>query len=149
MLDIKSKYAFNTRSISGPIDISTIDIKMVSHSSVEPVWDQLVSRHHYLGYKKLLGHRLKYIAFIKNQPVAALSFSAPALKLKFRDAHIGWSDVQRKEFLSCLACNSRFLIAPWVNIKNLASHVLSRCVRRLKKDWEEHFGKKLLLLEVK
>jgi hypothetical protein len=147
MLYIKSKNAFNTKSISATIDTAAIDIKMVSHSSFEPVWDQLVSRYHYLGYKKLLGHRLKYMAFINNQSVAALSFSAPALKLKSRDAHIGWSDVQRKEFLSCLACNSRFLIVPWVKIKNLASHVLSRSVRCLKKDWEKHFGKKLLLLE--
>lgn len=147
MLDVKSKHALDTRPISGLIDISTIDIKMVSHSSFEPVWDQLVSRYHYLGYKKLLGHRLKYVAFIGNQPVAALSFSAPALKLKSRDTHIGWTDVQRKEFLNCLACNSRFLIVPWVTIKNLASHVLSRSVRCLKKDWEKHFGKQLLLLE--
>jgi SRSO17 transposase len=147
MLAIKSKPAFKTKSICDAVDAFTIDIKMVSHSSFESVWDHLVSKYHYLGYKKLLGHRLKYIAFIKNQPVAALSFSAPALKLKSRDAHIGWSDVQRKEFLSCLACNSRFLIVPWIKIKNLASHVLSRSVRCLKKDWEKHFGKQLLLIE--
>lgn len=71
MLDIKSKHNLNTKSISGTIDTFTIDIKMVSHSSFKSVWDQLVSKYHYLGYKKLLGHRLKYIAFIKNQPVAA------------------------------------------------------------------------------
>jgi SRSO17 transposase len=147
MLAIKSKPAFETKPICNAVDNYTIDIKMVSHSSFEPVWDKLVSKYHYLGYKKLLGHRLKYVAFIKNKPVAALSFSAPALKLKSRDTHIGWSDVQRKEFLSGLACNSRFLIVPWVNIKNLASHVLSRSVRCLKKDWKKHFGKQLLLLE--
>ncbi len=147
MLDIKPKHDVNTKAISGTIDTFTIDIKMVSHTSFEYVWDQLVSRYHYLGYKKLLGHRLKYIAFIENQPVAALSFSAPALKLKSRDAYIGWSDAQRKVFLNCLACNSRFLIVPWVKIKNLASHVLSRCVRSLKKDWGKNFGKQLLLLE--
>ena len=147
MLDIKSKHAVNTKPLSGTIDTFTIDIRMVSHSPFESVWDQLVSRYHYLGYKKLLGHRLKYMAFIKNQPVAALSFSAPALKLRTRDAYIGWSDAQRKIFLSCLVCNSRFLIVPWVQIKNLASYVLSRCVRSLKKDWEKNFEKRLLLIE--
>ncbi len=66
MLDIKSKHAVNTKPISGTIDTSTIDTRMVSHSPFESAWDQLVSRYHYLGYKKLLGHRLKYMAFIKN-----------------------------------------------------------------------------------
>ncbi len=137
----------DTKSIIGSIDNFTINIRMVSHSSLEPDWDQLVSSYHYLGYKKLLGHRLKYMAFIENQPIAALSFSAPALKLKSRDAYIGWSDAQRKVFLNCVACNSRFLIVPWVQIKNLASYLLSRCVRSLKKDWGKNFGKRLLLLE--
>lgn len=137
----------NTTPIRGDIDTFTIEIRMVSHSSLESVWDKLVRAYHYLGFKKLLGHRLKYMAFIENQPVAALSFSAPALKLKSRDVYIGWSDSQRKVFLSQLACNSRFLIVPWVEIKNLASYVLSRCIRSLKRDWEKNFGKRLLLLE--
>lgn len=147
MLDTKSKLIVKPEHISGTIDFFTINIRMVSHSPLEPAWDHLVSKYHYLGYKKLLGHRLKYIAFIENQPVAALSFSAPALKLKSRDVYIGWSDAQRKVFLTSLACNSRFLIVPWVKIKNLASYVLSRCVRRLKKDWEINFDQQLLLLE--
>ena len=129
MLDIKPENAVNTMPMSGTVDSFAIDIRMVSHSSLESVWDQLVRRYHYLGYKKLLGHRLKYMAFIESQPVAALSFSAPALKLRSRDAYIGWSDAKRKFFLEYLACNSRFLIVPWVKIKNLASFVLSRCVQ--------------------
>jgi len=147
MPDIKSEYIENTTPISGTIDSFTIAIKMASHSPFEPMWDKLVSKYHYLGYKKLLGHRLKYLVLINDNPVAALSFSAPALKLKSRENYIGWSDAQRKEFLSCLASNSRFLILPWVRIKNLGSHVLSRCIHRLKKDWRKHFGKQLLLLE--
>lgn len=89
MLDSKSKLIVDSKDISGTIDSFIINIRMVSHSSLEPTWDKLVSRYHYLGYKKLLGHRLKYIAFIENKPVAALSFSTPALKLKARDAYIG------------------------------------------------------------
>jgi len=147
MPGIKSEYVENTTPISGSIESFTVDIKIASHSSFEPVWDQLVSRYHYLGHKKLLGHRLKYLAFINGNPIAAVSFSAPALKLKPRDTYIGWSDAQRKEFLSCLASNSRFLILPWVGIKNLGSHVLSRSVHCLKQDWRKHFGKELLLLE--
>ena len=134
-------------TISGSIDCFTVNIEMVSYSPFEPMWDHFVSRYHYLGYKKLLGHRLKYLAFINDRPIAALSFSAPALKLKSRDTFIGWSDAQRKKFLDNLACNSRFLIFPWVKIKNLASYVLSHSVQCLKKDWKTHFDKQLLLIE--
>ncbi|WP_320043537.1 Druantia anti-phage system protein DruA [uncultured Desulfobacter sp.] len=111
------------------------------------MWNKLIMDYHYLGSEKLLGHRLKYLVFINENPVAALSFSAPALKLRYRDDFIGWSEAQRKKFLSLLVCNSRFLIVPWVTIKNLASHVLSQSLRRLKTDWQQRFGKKLLMAE--
>ena len=116
-------------------------------SELEPLWDQLVRSYHYLSYQKLIGHRLKYIAFIQDQPVAALSWSAPALKLAARDQFIGWSTAQRKRHLNQLANNSRFLILPWVKIPNLASHVLSLNIAQLKKDWQQHFNKRLLVLE--
>ncbi len=98
---------------------------------------------HYLGYRKLLGHSLKYLAFVNNRPVAG----APALKLRFRDKFIGWSDEQRKRYLKRVANNSRFLIPEWINVPNLASHLLSKCIRRLNGDWKEHFNHSLWCLE--
>ncbi len=124
-----------------------VTMELVSESELEPVWDYYVKRFHYLGYQKLLGHRLKYLALIEDHPVAALSWSAPALKISDRDRFIGWSEDQRKTHLDRIANNSRFLILPWVNVGNLASHVLSLNIRRLVKDWEQRFGKKLWLLE--
>ena len=61
-----------------------LDLQVASQSRLEALWDDLVRQHHYLGYQRLLGHRLKYLAFIQDRPVAALSFSAPALKLRVR-----------------------------------------------------------------
>ena len=104
-------------------------------------------RHHYLGYRKLLGRRLKYIAFLENRPVAALSWSAPALKMAARDRFIGWLPIQRKRHLHQVAGNSRFLIPTWVRIKNLASHVMALNIARLEGDWLRHFNHRLLLLE--
>jgi SRSO17 transposase len=94
-----------------------------------------------------LGHRLKYLAFIEDRPVAALSWSAPALKLAARDRFIGWSLVQRKRHLHQVVSNSRFLIMPWVQIPNLASHVMALNIARLSTDWQRHFNHQLLLLE--
>ncbi len=56
-----------------------ISLILVNNTTHEPLWDYLVSNYHYLGYRKLLGHSLKYLAFVNNRPVAALSWSAPAL----------------------------------------------------------------------
>jgi SRSO17 transposase len=107
----------------------------------------LVRGYHYLGYQRLLGHRLKYLAFLQGRPVAALSFSAPALALRVRDQYIGWSPAQRRAHRDRLVNNSRFLIPPWVAVKNLASHVLARAVARLPGDWEARFGTRLWLVE--
>ena len=123
-----------------PIDdqlhnLPPVSVKLIGDSELEPLWDQLVRSYYYIGYQVLIGHRLKYIAFIQDQPVAALSWSAPALKLAARDQFIGWSTAQRKRHLNQLANNSRFLILPWVKVPNLASHVLSLNIAQLKKDW--------------
>ncbi len=127
---------YRKKPLSGSIDTFSATIRLISDSKWEPLWNKLIRDYHYLGSEKLLGHRLKYLVFINENPVAALSFSAPALKLRYRDDFIGWSEAQRKKFLSLLVCNSRFLIVPWVTIKNLASHVLSQSLRRLKTEWQ-------------
>ena len=43
--------------------------------------------------------------------------------------------------------NARFLILPWVQVKNLASWVLARSCRRLPEDWHSRYGYRPLLLE--
>ena len=124
-----------------------ISLRLVQHSFLESLWDHLVHRYHYLSYQKLLGHRLKYLALMQDRPVAALSFSAPALKIGARDRFIGWSPDQRKTYLPHLANNSRFLILPWVRVPHLASHVLSLAVDRVRRDWQDQFHTPLWLLE--
>ena len=141
-------FPFDASPIHGAVStLPSIDLKIASRSHLEPLWDDLVRRHHYLGYQRLLGHRLKYLAFIQDRPVAALSFSAPALKLRVRDSFIGWTDDQRKTHLDRIAGNSRFLILPWVHVPHLASHVLAKALARLSRDWEERVGTRLWLVE--
>jgi hypothetical protein len=73
----------DTTSIYGAVDaLPVVTLQIASQTNLEIVCDQLVRQHHYLGYQRLLGHRLKYLAFIEDRPIAALSFSAPALKLR-------------------------------------------------------------------
>ncbi len=128
-------------------DFDPVAVELVSGSDWESVWDELVKKYHYLGYQRLLGHGLKYLAFIHERPVAALSWSAPALKLAARDCFIGWSAEQRKRHLKQIAGNSRFLVMPWVRIPNMASRVLAQNIARLPLDWQRQFNQRLLLLE--
>jgi hypothetical protein len=63
-----------------------------------------------------------------------------------RDSWIGWNnDIQRN--LQYIVSNSRFLILPWVTVRDLASKILSLAASRLPEDWECLYGYRPLLLE--
>jgi hypothetical protein len=111
------------------------------------LWNRLVKAHHYLGFGKLFGHQIKYFAFLGKDPVAALSFSAPALKLSARDKWIGWDAGERKAHLSRVVNNCRFLIFPNVKVRNLASSILGQALSRLPDDWEKRFGLRPWMVE--
>ena len=138
----------DTSPIQGAVHtVPPISVEVASHTPREPLWDRLVREYHYLGYQKLLGHRLKYLALLEGRPVAALAFSAPARVLRVRDQWVGWSAAQRTAHLDRVVNNSRFLILPWVAIQNLASHVLARTLARLPREWTARFGTRPWLVE--
>jgi hypothetical protein len=46
-----------------------------------------------------------------------------------------------------VANNMRLLIAPWVRVGSLASHLLSRLTERVSGDWQRKYGHPIHLLE--
>ncbi|MDH7577617.1 MAG: DUF4338 domain-containing protein [Bacillota bacterium] len=60
---------------------------------------------------------------------------------------MGWSLEQKTQRLNFVVNNQRFLILPGVNIKNLASKVLTLNTKRLAADWQAAFGYPVLLAE--
>ena len=74
------------------------------------------------------------------RPVAALAFSSAPRHLGPRDRFIGWPAVLRRANIRLVAYNPRFLVLPWVRVPHLASHVLSRILRRLSSDWQQVYG---------
>jgi len=98
---------------------------------------KLMETHHYLGSIRKIGETIWYLATYNDQPVALISFSAAVLNCIARDRWIGWSYRHRTGRLKLLANNSRFLILPGWNNKNLGSRILSLCLKRLSKDWCE------------
>lgn len=143
---------FNAKALEGKLnEYLPLSFKMVCHSSqrdLEPLWNHLIEQYHYLGYRTLVGCHLKYLVYTAaGDIVAALGWGSAVWKLKPRDQAIGWSIDQRKKHLHKVANNVRFLILPWIQIRYLASHILSQNIRLLNDDWYQRYNYTLSLLE--
>jgi hypothetical protein len=79
--------------------------------------------------------------------VGCIQLSSSAWRIGVRDRWIGWSDSERRRNLQQVVNQSRFLIVPWVRVRNLASHVLSRMVLEFSAQWQQCYGIRPLLLE--
>lgn len=79
--------------------------------------------------------------------VGCIGFANAVLKLNLRDKWIGWTVEQKKRNLHLVINNVRFLILPWVKIKNLASKILSTASKQVQKDWVSIYKHKPVLLE--
>ena len=134
-----------------PIDcvdtLGELSLRPLGNAVESALWNELIERYHYLGYKPLTGAQLRYLAFAGSELVALLGFGAAAWTLAPRDRFIGWSVEQRRQNLQRVVNNARFLILPWVRSPNLASRVLAGTARRLPRDWEQHYGYRPVLLE--
>jgi len=73
-------------------------------------------------------------------PVAAVSYNRAALKVGVLGYFLGWNEEQKRKLLPHVVNNNRFLILPWVKIRYLASHLLSRTLKLLLRDWPALFG---------
>lgn len=104
---------------------------------------ELVGRYHYLGHAMPFGAHLRYLVYLSSpvrRVVGCVQFSSAAWRIAVRDRWIGWSEAQRERGLARVVNNSRFLILPWVRVKNLASAVLAASTRRVVAQWYEQYG---------
>jgi hypothetical protein len=110
-------------------------------------WRKYVSSYHKLGDPRVLGSQIRYMIKTEGQDLGCLLFSASSWALAPREKWIGWSAGERKAHLYLIVNNSRFLILPWVHVKNLASRVLSMAARRIQRDWLAEYCYAPVLLE--
>ena len=122
-------------------------LELVQEPAPLQVFKGLVGTYHYLGYQQATGAQLKYLAYYQERPLAALSFGPAAFHLAPRDQFIGWSAAQRQARLHQVVNQDRFLILPWVQVPCLASWLLSRCLRRLARDWQQVYQHPVVLCE--
>jgi hypothetical protein len=131
-------------------DIAPVTLERVRTPEARRLFRELVGRYHYLGYAVPYGAHLQYLVYAA-QPACAVvgcvQCTSAAWRLGARDAWIGWDDATRARQLPRLVNNSRLLIAPWVQVRNLASTILSQLTRGLAADWQAAYGVMPLLLE--
>jgi hypothetical protein len=128
-------------------DLGTLHFQQIRAGKSSSLWNELIERYHYLGYKPLPGAQMRYLVFSNGRVLAALGFGASAWKTEPRDSFIGWTAEQRKANLHLVVNNARFLILPWVTCKNLASRILGQIIKQLPGDWEKRYSYRPVLLE--
>jgi hypothetical protein len=131
-------------------DVEPITVTPVSSLADRQVFRELVGRYHYLGHAVPFGAQHRYLVQIaRPRPavVGCVQFSSPAWRMAARDRWIGWDDATRARNLQHVVTNSRFLLVPWVKVKNLASAVLARGLRQLTVDWQARYAVAPYLVE--
>jgi hypothetical protein len=128
-----------------------IELEPVRAQQEIRLWNEYVERYHRLGYKRPFGaHQRYWIWSGGTEPkrrLGCLLFAASAWALAERDKWLGWDKKTRSQRLHLIVNNTRFLIFPWVKIKNLASKALAMASRQVVVDWQERYGYAPVLLE--
>jgi len=139
---------FRKPSLTEQEILDGLEIRLLGTSETDAArFEELMVSHHYLKSDRLVGEQLRYVAQVKGQWVALLSWNAAAYHLKHRERWIGWSEAQRRRRLALVANNARFLILPGVDCPNLASRALALNAVRLSQDWEATYGHRILVVE--
>ena len=129
-------------------DYEPIQLEPVTSKELMRLWNEYVERYHRLGYKRPFGaHQRYFILGESGRRLGCLLFASSAWALAVRDEWIGWTERDRAQRLNKVVANTRFLIFPWVRIRNLASKALGLAAQRIGTDWQQRYGYAPVLLE--
>lgn len=129
-------------------DMAPVQLELVYGKAANRVWNEYVARYHPLGYRRPFGAHQRYFLLGRGRRrLGCLLFAAAAWALAERDRWIGWNQQDRTQRLNWVVANSRFVLFPWVHVKNLASKALSLAAERIRADWQQRYGYAPVLLE--
>ncbi len=136
------------RAVEGSVEqLGAIELELVGGKQPSRLWNGLIERYHYLGTSALSGAQLRYLIRCEQAVLGAIGFGAAAWKVAVRDQWIGWDAGQRERHLWEVVNNRRFLILPWVRVRNLASQILAMAAHQCVRDYERLYGVRPVLLE--
>lgn len=128
-------------------DLGEAGLEVVLSREGKGLWEEYVERYHYLGAKRPFGCFMRYFIECERGLLGCILMAGAAKSIGVRERWIGWSEGQRLRNLGWVINNSRFLIFPWVRVRNLASHVLGQLGCRVGQDWYERWGYRPVLME--
>jgi len=128
-------------------ELEPINLEVAASKETTKLFNEYLYRYHYLRYKQPFGCYLRYFIKCERGLLGCVLFSGAAKALGARDLWIGWKDDQRLLNLGWVINNSRFLIFPWVKVKNLSSHVLGKVAKCIGDDWYNRWGYRPVLME--
>ncbi len=129
-------------------DLGPLRVEPVPDAAGRQLWNALVDRHHYLGYRRPFGAHVRYfVTDREGRRLGCVLFEAVTKTLSCRDRWIGWTGRRRDRRRHLMVVNSRYLVFPWVRSRNLASSALAMATRRLADDWERIHGFRPVLCE--
>jgi hypothetical protein len=127
--------------------LSGLRLEAVIDKRASRLWNGLIERYHYLGYTPLPGAQLRYLIDCDQGVLGAIGFGAAAWTVAARDRWIGWDVPCREAHLGRVLNNARFLLLPWVRVRNLASKVLALAAACIPEDFAARYGERVVLLE--
>jgi hypothetical protein len=137
-----------SKEITGKLsDFNTPVFKAVENFPQRQLWNYLVDQYHYKGCRVVVGRHVKYLVYLNQNIIGCFGFADAVLQLKCRDQWIGWDVQKRQAGLHLVINNVRFLILPWVKIKNLASKLLGLSAKIVPQDWQRLYHYRPLLME--
>ena len=127
--------------------IQDLELALVETPAQQKQWNELMLSEHPLGATTFVGRQLRYLIHSRHGCLGGIGFAAPALQLGDRDRWIGWDQEQRRSYLHYIVGMNRLLIRPGAQCHNLASTVLSLCMKKMVSDFEQRYGYQPLLVE--
>ena len=129
-------------------DLEPLSLASADTADDKALWRELVDRHHSLGCPRPFGPSLYgFVVDADGRRLGCRLMEAGSRQLPTRDDWIGWKAKQREQRLHLVVQNSRFLILPWVHVRNLASRVLAMATSQLADEWEQLHKCRPVLIE--
>jgi len=88
-------------------ELYPVELEIVKDKDIVALWNEYVSRYHFLGYKRPFGYTLRYFIKSERGRLGCVLFSGAAKSMGTRDRWIGWTEKQRLNNLAWVINNSR------------------------------------------
>ena len=127
--------------------LGEVRLELINDKNDKLLFNEFIERYHFLGYKKPFGNVLRYFIKANEHILGCILIAGASRAIKSRDQWLGWDADCRRENISWIVNNTRYLIFPWMRVPHLASFGLGQLARRVGEDYKYHWNYEPVLLE--